>query len=150
MVVALVLHLGCGNRRRPDSVNVDAAPGPAVDLVLDIDAHPWPWADGEVDEVHALHLFEHLADPVGFMVDAWRVLRPGGLLHLEVPHWQSRNAYTDPTHRRYCTEETWLYWVPGSWLYNMSPAYHPGGERFAQDRCDLVAGDLIIDLRRLP
>jgi SAM-dependent methyltransferase len=148
--MALVLHLGCGNRRKADAVNVDAAAGPAVDLVLDVDDHPWPWADGTVDEVHALHLFEHVVDPVGFMVDAWRVLRPLGLLHLEVPHWKSRNAYTDPTHRRYCTEETWLYWVPGSWLYDMSPGYHPAGEAFTQPRCDVVAGDIIIDLRKAP
>lgn len=148
--MAVVLNLGCGNRPKPGAVNVDAAAGPHVDLVLDVDDHLWPWPDGTVDEIHAVHLFEHVADPIGFMCDAWRVLRPGGLLHIEVPHWQSRNAFTDPTHRRFCTEDTFLYWCPGSWLYSMSSAYHPGGEQFAQERCDVVGGDLIVDLRRLP
>jgi hypothetical protein len=148
VVVAVILNLGCGNRPKAGAVNVDRAPAPGVELVHDLDVMPWPWADGEVAEIHAAHLFEHVADPIGFMCEAWRILELGGLLHIEVPHYLSRNAFTDPTHRRFCTEETFLYWCAGSWLYEMSAAYHPAGETFEQIGCTVAGGDLVVDLRR--
>lgn len=113
----LVLNLGCGKDIRPDAVNVDYRPLPGVDVVHDLD-QPWPWKDGSVAYVKASHVFEHVADPVLFMTEAWRVLTDaGGLLDIRVPYWQHVYAYTDPTHRRFCTHLTWEYWIPGSSLH---------------------------------
>ena len=66
------------------------------------------------------------ADPLVFINEAWRVLAPGGFLFLTVPHWQSENAYTDPTHRRFCTVRTFDYWIAGTDLHaQMGAAYGP-------------------------
>ena len=56
----LKLNLGCGKRRREGFINVDSQPGCQPDLVLDLEALPWPWADDSVDEVDLIHVLEHL------------------------------------------------------------------------------------------
>jgi SAM-dependent methyltransferase len=42
-------------------------------------------ADSSLDFVVANHFLEHTQDPVGTLVNALRVLRPGGVLYLAVP-----------------------------------------------------------------
>ncbi|MEU1284012.1 methyltransferase domain-containing protein [Kitasatospora sp. NPDC005856] len=53
---------------------------------LDI-AEPLPFADASVDWVYAEHLIEHVTMPVaiGWLREARRVLRPGGVLRLTTP-----------------------------------------------------------------
>jgi SAM-dependent methyltransferase len=121
-----VLHVGCGGWIFPNCVNLDRVALPGVDVVHDLDVAPWPFPDGRFGEVSGLQVFEHVADPVLFVNEAWRVLRPGGVLFLTVPHWQSENAFTDPTHRRFCTVRTFDYWLTGTDLHaQMGAAYGP-------------------------
>lgn len=113
---ALRLNLGCGADRRDGFTGVDLFDGPQVDQVHDLDTGPWPWPDGTVRHILARHVFEHVADPVLFMAESWRVLEGGGMLEVVTPYWKHRDSYTDPTHRRHCTEYTFDYWVPGRTL----------------------------------
>ncbi|MFI8455233.1 class I SAM-dependent methyltransferase [Kitasatospora sp. NPDC085464] len=55
-------------------------------LRLDI-SEPLPFADASVDWVYAEHLIEHVTMPVavGWLREARRVLRPGGVLRLTTP-----------------------------------------------------------------
>lgn len=110
------LNLGCGKNPPDGFVNVDLAPLLGVDVVADL-SRSWPFADACTRYMVASHVFEHLEDPVLFMREAWRVLAPGGHLDVRVPHWRHPNAYTDPTHRRFCTEATFDYWVAGQGLH---------------------------------
>ncbi|MCX7718061.1 MAG: class I SAM-dependent methyltransferase [Candidatus Sumerlaeaceae bacterium] len=43
------------------------------------------FSDNEFDAVHLSHVFEHLRDPVGSLAEMRRILRPGGVLTMEVP-----------------------------------------------------------------
>lgn len=45
-----------------------------------------PFADDSFDIVHANHVFEHLANPHNAAQEVNRVLKPGGVLFLEVPN----------------------------------------------------------------
>ena len=129
----LKLNLGCGPSVMAGFVNVDIVPLPGTDLVADLD-QPWPWPDGTVGEIIASHLFEHVNDPLLFMAEAWRVLADDGILDIRVPYYRHIFAFTDPTHKRFCTELTFDYWVPGQGLHE---GYGPGfgsvkgGPRFA-------------------
>jgi hypothetical protein len=88
---------------------------------------------------------------VGFMGEAWRVLSPGGRLHLEVPHYTSRNSFTDPTHRRHCTEETWDYWCVGTPLNGSNGAVYGGDvHQFHKVSVVRVDEDIHVTLERLP
>ena len=124
-----VLNVGAGCHPLPHAVNVDLVALPGIDVVHDLDVAPWPFPDCSFDHVLAVQVFEHVAYPLTFMAEAWRVLTPGGLLEIHVPHWRSRNAFTDPTHRRFCTEETFDYWIRGRPLnLTHGQTYAPGRE----------------------
>ncbi len=100
-----ILNLGCGNKllvakRGETVVNHDrTAHRPEVDVVHDLNDLPWPWEDNSFDLIVACAVLEHLRltliESVG---ECWRVLRPGGRLHVKVPYWQHDNSYADPTH----------------------------------------------------
>ncbi len=45
-----------------------------------------PFENNYFDWVHSNHVFEHLADPLAAAKEAQRVLKPGGLVFIEVPN----------------------------------------------------------------
>lgn len=146
----MIINLGCGTHPIPDAVNLDIAAIPGVDVVHDVDVRPWPFRNEEAERIVAVQLFEHVKDPIGFMCESWRVLKVGGTLVIYVPHYQSKNAFTDPTHVRFCTEQTWDYWIAGRPLWNQfGPMY--GGDRCPYEaiRIDHVGDDLQVELRKV-
>jgi predicted SAM-dependent methyltransferase len=141
------LNLGCGDKAEPGWLNVDIAPLYGVDQIVDLDA-PWPWPDGAAEKIQARHLFEHLWEPVLFMCEAWRVLEPGGELQIVSPYWRHVSAFTDPTHKRFCTEWTWDYWVKGTPYFEGHNAAF-GGVAFTKVRSAVLGGmELDVTLRK--
>jgi SAM-dependent methyltransferase len=58
---------------------------------MGLEAYPEPWPPcplgGEtVDAVTFINVLDHLRDPFSALREAWRILRPGGLLYLRVPN----------------------------------------------------------------
>ena len=95
-----VLNIGAGNKLVPGAVNHDrVAHRPEIDVVWDLNVVPWPWEDDSFDLVVACAVLEHLQitliESVG---ESWRILAPGGRLHVKIPYWQHDNSYADPTH----------------------------------------------------
>lgn len=145
------LNLGSGSQRVPGYVNVDLVQLPEVDVVHNLDVLPWPWDDASIKAIVGQDIFEHLTDPVGFMTESHRVLESGGELMLKVPHWRHQDAYTDPTHRRFCTEHTWDYWIKGTALYERhNAAYSAGGHcAFTLDHGTVANGSIYVQLRKI-
>lgn len=56
-------------------------------------------ADNSFDEIYAKHVIEHLNDPIGFMSEMTRALKPGGTIFVETPHFSCRVAYSEPQHK---------------------------------------------------
>lgn len=80
------LNIGCGGRRIDGFTGVDAVQRPAADIIARADNIPLP--DGSVEEIMAIHLWEHFyrwdCDKV---IAEWsRLLQPGGRLVLELPN----------------------------------------------------------------
>lgn len=143
--MSLNLNLGCGADRRDGWVGVDLFEGPTVDVVHNLNVGPWPWATDSVDMILARHIFEHVDDPVLFMAECWRILRPAGALLIETPHWKSRDAFTDPTHKRFPTEHTFDYWIEGTFLReHHGQAY--GKVAFDMQNLHIQSGTIFVSL----
>lgn len=142
------LNLGCGSRLADGYVNVDIVKLDGVDVVHDLDVLPWPWEDGSAEQIVAQDVFEHVADPIGFMTESHRVLKAGGSLLIKSPHFRHQDAFTDPTHRRFCTEHTWDYWIPETQLFkDHNRAY--GGVSFTLLSRQVVSGALFVHLHKI-
>jgi len=97
----IILNLGCGKTRIPGSIGVDMSKiDDYVDVIHNLDSIPYPFTDNYVDEIHMYHVLEHLHNPLEKMEELHRILKPGGKLHLRVPHFSSMGAFTDITHIR--------------------------------------------------
>lgn len=129
-------------------MNVDRVALPEVDVVHDLDVLPWPWDDGVAEAIVAQDVFEHVADPIGFMTESHRILTTGGTLSIKSPHFRHQDAYTDPTHRRFCTEHTWDYWIPGTALHADSNAMY-GGVSFDLFVRQVSSGAIYLQLHKI-
>jgi predicted SAM-dependent methyltransferase len=108
-VRAWKLNLGSGRDNRSGYVNVDLVPLPGMDVLCDLRHFPWPFKDGSIAEVVAIHVVEHLPNTLRVMEEVHRITRPGARITIEVPHYKHSNAYKDPTHVRFFTEESFDY-----------------------------------------
>lgn len=107
----VMVDLGCGKKKVPGAIGVDAKSLPGVDIVHDIGKDPLPFEDGSVDVVYANMILEHVPDLLWTMGDIHRILKNGGILKAKVPYYNSMNAYSDPTHKNFFTEKTFLYFT---------------------------------------
>jgi SAM-dependent methyltransferase len=91
---ATILDVGAGGRRiTPGVITFDAVAGPQVDVVGDI--HNMPIADDSYDCVFCTGTLEHVRDPWQAVREIHRVLKPTGIVHVDVPFIQGYHA--DPT-----------------------------------------------------
>jgi len=110
------LHLGCGRDVRDGWVNIDCYPGPGVDHVVDFATGKLPFDDETVEHSEGSHVIEHLADPLFFMAELWRVTEPGGTAVFRCPYGSTDDADEDPTHVRRMFDGSWSYFgQPNYW-----------------------------------
>lgn len=118
------LNLACGSKAKKGWINLDLVKQDGVDVVHDLDVFPWPFDDSSMTEIEAWDIFEHVDHPCEFMVECHRVLRPGRYLHIHTSYFLNPESFTDPTHKRFCTPNTFDYWVEGTFLQqNYGVAY---------------------------
>ena len=90
------LNLGCGTNHLENFVNVDKYG--KVDYAHDLEVFPYPWDDNSVDEVVMNHVLEHIQPWWKAFNECARVLKPGGMLHINVPDESSKTALTYRDH----------------------------------------------------
>jgi SAM-dependent methyltransferase len=94
----LFLNLGAGHTRVEGFLSVDLYGTP--DVRHDLNKAPYPWPDNSVDRILASHIMEHLDDWWTAVTECARILRPGGLLEIRVPHDSSTTALEYRDHKR--------------------------------------------------
>ena len=93
------LDVGCGRQKAEGFVGLDYRAFPGVDVVFDLNSSkPWPLDSDTFSYIHAQHIIEHLDDTLHFFAEAYRVAKDGAILHIETPHYSSRDSWIDPTH----------------------------------------------------
>ncbi|HEV7515201.1 MAG TPA: class I SAM-dependent methyltransferase [Thermoanaerobaculia bacterium] len=84
---ARVVDLGSGGRRITErTICVDMLPLPNVNLIADVER--LPFRDGSIDLLYATGLLEHVEDDRRVLSEVARILKPGGLVHVELPFLQ--------------------------------------------------------------
>lgn len=138
------LDIGCGRHKDPDWIGMDIQALPGVDLVHDLNMHPWPVESGSIDEAKAWHIVEHIPPVcvtvrgtrrpfIEFMDECWRVMRVGGRVDIETPHALNPMFWADPTHCNPCTEVTFENFDPD---YQRYQTYSPRPWRIVSRRWD--------------
>lgn len=111
------LELACGQNKEEGWIGVDVAPTEQADVVWDLEVHPWPFEDNSVDEARCSHYVEHVHDLIGFMNELHRILKPGAQATIITPYYTSVRAFQDPTHVRFMSEQSYLYFNQ-EWMRN--------------------------------
>ena len=88
------LNLGCGTDWREGYINVDFNKDVKSDLIFDLNHLAYPFEDNSISEIIINHALEHLTISIpDFFKECYRILKPNGILHLEVPNaffWRYR------------------------------------------------------------
>lgn len=99
-----VLNLGCGNKIiGPDSTGYDITTG------WDAETERIPELDSSIAGIHAYHFLEHIENPIEVLSECQRVLFPGGILNIVVPHGLADQWAEDITHKKRFAEGTWAH-----------------------------------------
>jgi len=125
------IDLGCGKKKREGHLGLDNSATSAADVVCDF-RRGLPLRNDSCDGAVADNLLEHLPDLIGFMNELWRVMRDGAEVQVIVPYYTSAGAHQDPTHVRFFTEKTFLY-------FNASLPYDYG----FRGKFDITAFELV-------
>ena len=110
-MIPVVVDLGCGDRKTRHSVGVDCVHLSGVDKVHDLNVFPYPFDDDSVDRVVMNNVIEHLDDTIKVLGEVHRILRPGGIVHIEVVYWNHKYTWSDPQHKHAFTEISWEFFT---------------------------------------
>lgn len=91
------LNLGCGESKKEGYINLDRQSILNPDIAHDLNNLPYPFHDNEFELVEARHVLEHLREPFAVMEELHRILKTGGILKIQVPHFS--RAFTHAEHK---------------------------------------------------
>ena len=91
------LNLGCGYFKKEGFINLDKSELCEPDVLHDLDVIPYPFKNGTFDVIESYHVLEHLLEPFEVMKELSRILIPGGILKIKVPHFS--RAMSHPQHK---------------------------------------------------
>ena len=106
----LILDIGCGANKQPGSTGIDRRRLKGVDVICDIE-RGLPFRDRTVASAHLIHTIEHIHNLNLFMEDLHRVCVPGAKVFIKTPYYTSREAFVDPTHVRFLTDDSFKYYA---------------------------------------
>ena len=114
------IDVGCGRALAPGHTGVDLERSSDAKVVAS--AHAMPLLTGSVDEVMMSHILEHFQEPERLLAEAHRVLRPGGVLTIVLPHYSSPAAH-HPQHRWTASLQVLRWWAraerPCGWRWRL-------------------------------
>jgi len=94
-------EFGSGGMSRDGFYGLDILPIEGVSVVADLNAPLDLIPSNSVCEINSHHCFEHVSNIIGLMEEIHRIVIPGGLIKITVPHFSNPYFYSDPTHRTF-------------------------------------------------
>src|SRR5436190_21038031 len=106
------LDVGCGINKYPGAIGIDRNPSTSADVLCDLDRIPYPFADNSFDQLRAIHVIEHVSNVIRSMEEFHRIVRSGGIVRIETPHYTDFSSFCDPTHRWHLNSFSFRYFGP--------------------------------------
>jgi SAM-dependent methyltransferase len=110
-----VLEIGAGMkptlRKGQEIIHLDRVKLPHIEVVHDIESGKYPFEDNTFDEVLAFSVLEHTMDIIKQLEEIHRICKDGARVSIEVPYYNSPDAFRDPTHKSFFTERTMEYFT---------------------------------------
>lgn len=110
----IVIDLGCGPNKKPETLGLDILPLPGVDFVANLENGLPFIPDNSVDEYVTAHFLEHVDNFELLMAEIHRTLKPNGIVKIIVPHFSNPYYYSDYTHKRFFGLYTFDYFSDGN------------------------------------
>ena len=108
------LNLGSGKNIKEGYLNLDSAKLPGVDIVWDLNKHPWPIKSNSFGEIYISHVLEHLDDLIKCLEEIHRISKKDAKIIIKVPIFPSIYSANDPTHKHFFTYFTFEYFEPNA------------------------------------
>lgn len=103
------LNIACGLKKFEGYVNIDREASVNPDRIVDLFG-PWPFDENTFDEAICAHILEHCGPEPEKLFhvfrEMYRVMQPGAVVHVVVPHPRHDMFLHDPTHVRPVTATT--------------------------------------------
>lgn len=106
----LIIGSGPGFEKQEGVIGLDYIAGFNPDVVRDI-RRGLPFDDNKFEEIECSHTLEHIQlneDFIFVMNEIYRVLKPEGMVHIEVPHKDSDAAYESIEHTRFFDRHSFM------------------------------------------
>jgi predicted SAM-dependent methyltransferase len=108
------LDVGCGRKKFRGATGLDERTNSLADIHHDLNTYPYPLEDDKYDIVLCRHVLEHLDNVPATMEEFQRVVKPGGMVIIEVPHFTHPEAYRHWQHKHFFTLGSLDYFKPGN------------------------------------
>lgn len=151
------IDLGSGKAKTPGHIGIDIMEGSDIEwdlnkglphkiVMMDFGGgiEKQPMKDfftkpGTIEGIRSSMLLEHLNNIIPLMNDCYKLMAPGALFEISVPHKDSWEAYADPTHVRFFVEQSFLYFAKDSPFAKEQEEYAITA-RFEVVRCERGTG----------
>lgn len=117
------LNIGCGGKYKEGWINLDNNPKCNPDILHDLNKFPYPFLDNHFDEILASHILEHVDNILDVLDELYRISKPNAKIIIRVPHWSDHSSYSDFTHVRSFSSESFDY-------FERAPEYYLSKARF--------------------
>lgn len=74
-------------------------------ILHDLNVYPLPFYENSIDEIYCSHVLEHLKEPLEFLKECYRIMKPGARMTIRVPHVSAfGGAFGNMEHRHFYNE----------------------------------------------
>lgn len=116
------INIGAGDDIKNGWDNHDQVSSEGIDHVFDLNQTPYPLEDQTFDLVLASHVLEHVDPILPCIQEIYRIVKPGGLFVIRVPHYASNCCYGDLSHKRATGYQTFQHLTDSAYcrLYGLN------------------------------
>jgi len=93
-----VLDVGCGNNKTHGAIGIDISCNSQCDAICDLNNSLYPFKDSVFDAVICKQVIEHLPDSSAFLKELYRLVKSGGRVIIQTPHFSCYLAHADYQH----------------------------------------------------